>query len=157
MKKLVSILILISLNVLHSQNLIGKWNGVLKVQGIELRVIFNVNKDKDGFITTMDSPDQGAKNIPITETVINNDEIQFDIPAIQIIFKGKLVGDNIEGNFAQRGITIPLNLSKNEINKEISKRPQEPIAPFDYHTEDITFRNKIDNVSLAGTLSCKLP
>jgi len=33
------------------------------------------------------------------------------------------------------------------------KRPQEPVAPFPYLAEDITYKNEIDNINLAGTLT----
>ncbi|MEZ4892758.1 MAG: hypothetical protein R2778_07045 [Saprospiraceae bacterium] len=33
-------------------------------------VIFNVTKTDDGYTSTMDSPDQGAKGIPVTNTTL---------------------------------------------------------------------------------------
>jgi hypothetical protein len=35
----------------------------------------------------------------------------------------------------------------------VPKRPQEPVKPYPYHTEDITFQNAKTNISLAGTLT----
>ncbi len=34
-----------------------------------------------------------------------------------------------------------------------TNRPQEPKAPFSYHSEEITFKNETDNVLLAGTFT----
>ena len=41
-----------------SQGITGQWNGVLKVQGMELRLVFNISQTNNGYIATMDSPDQ---------------------------------------------------------------------------------------------------
>lgn len=47
---------------LFGQNVTGQqWNGVLKVQGMNLRIVFNVIKSDNGYNSTIDSPDQGAK------------------------------------------------------------------------------------------------
>lgn len=62
---------------LTAQDITGQWNGVLKVQGTQLRLVFNVAKSDNGFISTMDSPDQGAKGIPVTNTTFDNSKIKF--------------------------------------------------------------------------------
>jgi hypothetical protein len=46
-----------------------------------------------------------------------------------------------------------MNLSKEKIDKEKLVRPQEPIKPFPYYSEDITFENKKVGINLAGTLT----
>ncbi|MCC7095327.1 MAG: alpha/beta fold hydrolase, partial [Ignavibacteriaceae bacterium] len=40
-----------------------------------------------------------------------------------------------------------------EIGNAIPKRPQEPIKPYPYYSEDVTFKNNKANVTLAGTLT----
>jgi hypothetical protein len=46
-----------------------------------------------------------------------------------------------------------MNLSRNAIEKEVVKRPQEPLKPYIYYSEEVTFQNKSANISLAGTLT----
>ena len=46
-----------------------------------------------------------------------------------------------------------MNLSKEKVEKEIIKRPQEPKKPYSYYTEEVFFENKSANINLAGTLS----
>ena len=58
-----------------AQDITGQWNGVLKVQGTQLRLVFNVTQTENGFSSTMDSPDQGAKGIPVTNTTFENPKI----------------------------------------------------------------------------------
>ena len=58
----------------------------------------------------------------------------------------------IEGIWSQGGLKLELNLKK--VDKvEALKRPQEPKEPFPYNAEDVTFKNNIDSVVLAGTLT----
>ena len=54
--------------VLFSQEIIGSWAGELEVSGTKLPLIFNIKQKDAELITTMDSPMQGAKDIPITKT-----------------------------------------------------------------------------------------
>ena len=55
-----------------AQDITGEWNGVLSVQGMKLRLVFHVTKTDAGYTATMDSPDQGAKGIPMTSARFEN-------------------------------------------------------------------------------------
>jgi fermentation-respiration switch protein FrsA (DUF1100 family) len=140
--------------VMFGQGITGQWNGVLKVPGGQLRVVFNVTKTENGYSSTMDSPDQGAKGIPITTTSFENSILKLEIPNAKIVYEGMLNKDNsVVGNFVQRGQSFPLNLSRGKIEKKVVVRPQEPQKPYPYYTEEVTFENKTDKVILTGTLS----
>jgi pimeloyl-ACP methyl ester carboxylesterase len=136
-----------------AQAITGKWNGVLQVQGMQLRLVFNVTKSDNGFISTMDSPDQGAKGIPVTNTTFDNPKIKFEIPSAKIEYQGELKQNEIVGIFKQGGKEFPMNLTRNAIEKEVLKRPQEPTKPFSYYSEDVTFSNIQANIVLSGTLT----
>ncbi|REG92111.1 alpha/beta hydrolase family protein [Algoriphagus antarcticus] len=137
-----------------AQDVTGKWNGALKVQGIELRLVFNVKQTESGFSATMDSPDQGAFGIPATSTSFENGTLKIAITNANIKYEGTLGDDNIIiGVFNQAGQSFPMNLSREEIEKAVSKRPQEPTKPFPYRSEDVIFENKQAEILLAGTLT----
>ncbi|MCX8473369.1 MAG: alpha/beta fold hydrolase [Sediminibacterium sp.] len=136
------------------QDITGQWNGVLKVQGTQLRLVFKVTKTDNGISSTMDSPDQGAKDIPTTSTNFENSVLKITIASAKIEYEGTLGQDNvIVGTFKQGGQSFPMNLSKEKIEKEKLVRPQEPIKPYSYYSEDIIFENKKAGISLAGTLT----
>ena len=106
-------------HLVFGQDITGQWNGVLKVQGIQLRLVFNVSKTDTGFSSTMDSPDQGAKDIPVTTTSFENSTLKLAISSANIEYEGVLGNDNVVvGNFKQAGQSFPLNLSKKAIEKE---------------------------------------
>jgi len=51
------------------------------------------------------------------------------------------------------GYKFPLNLSREQIEKESANRPQEPQPPYPYDVEDIIFSNPDAEIRLAGTLT----
>ncbi len=154
--KRISLLILsgiISLAV-SGQEITGQWNGILKVQGIQLRLVFHIEKTDTGYSATMDSPDQGVNGIPVTSVTFEQATITLIIPSAKIEYDGVLGEDNIIlGTFRQAGQSFPLNLSKEIVEKEKLVRPQEPLKPYPYYEEEITFRNERAGIDLAGTLT----
>jgi len=139
---------------IFGQDISGQWNGALKVQGTQLRIVFNITKTENGINSTMDSPDQGAKGIPTTSTNFENSILKITIANAKIEYEGILGKDNnIVGTFKQGGQSFPMNLSKEIIEKEKLLRPQEPTKPYPYYSEDITFENKKAGINLAGTLT----
>jgi fermentation-respiration switch protein FrsA (DUF1100 family) len=139
---------------IYGQDITGQWNGALKIQGTQMRLVFNVTQSDNGFSSTMDSPDQKAKGIPTTTTSFENSILKITIANAKIEYEGTLGQDNIiVGTFKQGGQSFPMNLSKEKIEKEKLVRPQEPIKPFPYYSEDITFENKKAGINLAGTLT----
>jgi pimeloyl-ACP methyl ester carboxylesterase len=155
MKKAV-FLLLVSLASINTwgQDISGAWNGTLEFQGIRLRLVFHINQTETGYSATMDSPDQGAKDIPVISTKFENPVIKLSIANLGIEYEGKLSDDGIiTGTFKQNGASFPLNLSKGKVEKEKTVRPQEPVKPYPYYEEEVFFENKEDNVTLAGTLT----
>ncbi len=155
MKKLILLLsIFFAVISASAQEITGDWNGVLSVQGMKLRLVFHLTKTDTGYTATMDSPDQGAKGIPMTAAKFENNVLTLEHSAAQIVYTGTLDKSGVvTGNFVQAGQTFPLILSRQEIVVEKPKRPQEPVKPFPYNSEDITFENIKDSITLAGTFT----
>jgi alpha/beta superfamily hydrolase len=149
----IGFIILTSLSV-YAQDISGKWNGVLKVQGIQLRVVFNITKTDHGYSSTLDSPDQGAKGIPVTSTNFENSFLNLEISNAGIQYEGTLDTSGIFiGTFKQAGQSYLLNLTKQEVEKEEVIRYQEPTKPYPYYSEDVKFENTKNKIVLAGTLT----
>jgi hypothetical protein len=95
----------------------GIWQGTLKVSAIQLRIVFKIKKTTEGQLTaSMDSPDQGAKDIPVDKVTFKNDSLILEMPSLQGEYTGKLnsKGTTVEGTWTQRGREFPLNLKKVE-------------------------------------------
>jgi len=164
MKKIILLFLILSalpgLNQIQAQNKIdnksvtGSWLGKLEVSSISLRIVFNLSViGKDSLGATMDSPDQGAKDIKLGPVNIDNEIIKISAPILLGEYFGTIKNDTlIEGTWTQRGNTLPLNLTK--LRKAFAlNRPQEPKPPFPYTIEDVKFTNEKAAINLAGTLT----
>lgn len=135
----------------HAQKLEGSWTGKLSVQGVQLTLVFHVEKDKNnGFIVTMDSPDQSVKGVPATVNSLTADSVDIAVSSIGARYLGKQQGDHIQGTFTQFGRSFPLMINR---GVEELKRPQSPHAPYPYQTEEVTFQNAEANAVFSGTLT----
>lgn len=122
----------------------GVWTGKLNVSGVELALIFNIGDEA----ATLDVPDQGAKEIPVEVSRDAVGGITLDVPAINASFKGLLVGKVIAGTFTQHGKSFPMTLTA---GAPVIRRPQTPVGPFPYTTEEVSFTN--GDAVLKGTLT----
>jgi uncharacterized protein len=131
------------------------WEGKLKISNATLRLVLKTFKNADGSLGAyLDSPDQGAKNIPATTITMTEDSLKFAIQSIGASYIGKIYNDSslIKGIFKQGTLSLPLDLKKIDKLTEI-KRPQEPKKPYLYNDEEVTFENKSANITLAGSFT----
>lgn len=131
--------LLLSLSVNAQQ---GAWTGDLSAQGMKIPLVFNFSDNG----CTLDSPIQGVKGLKTEWTREENGNVVVNIPTIGGIYKGTYDGKEITGSFSQRGMTFPLNLTPKKV-----VRPQTPVAPFPYTTEEVSFTN--GDAVLKGTLT----
>lgn len=135
--------------------MVGVWQGVLKVGATELRMVVQIQTRADGSLTgTVDSPDQGATGIPISEVIFEDGRVRLVVQAVMGLFEGKLSedGKQIVGEWRQSGVTFPLTLERTE-KPPVVRRPQEPSKPYPYRELEVRFENKKAGVKLAGTLT----
>jgi uncharacterized protein len=132
----------------------GSWMGKISTGAINLRIIFNISvAGKDSLVATLDSPDQGAKNIKLGTVSYTGETLRIVAPMMMAEYNGTVKNDTlIEGTWKQGGATLPLNIVKLS-NSFTLNRPQEPKPPYPYISEDVTFNNDKFNIKLAGTLT----
>ncbi|MXV52405.1 alpha/beta fold hydrolase [Pedobacter sp. HMF7647] len=147
-----SVFILASVTA-SAQDISGRWSGILEVQNTKLTVVFNISAAENGYATTMDSPDQGVTGIPATSTVFENSRLKIAVKNAGIEYEAELKENKLTGIFRQGGLTLPLNLTKTETEKKALLRPQEPVKPYPYYTEDVSFPSEKGKITMAGTLS----
>jgi len=155
MRKLVFSLLMIFLFLscanAEDVDLSGTWQGKLKISGQELRIVFNISQNENNqFSAKMDSPDQGGKDIPVSDVSWEERKIQFNVKSIGGIYQGVLQDGNkmIEGTWQQSGYTFPLNLNKT-ITAPLINQPKESKKP-DNDSPEINLETTIGNLS--GTL-----
>ena len=135
----------------------GAWTGSLDTGSVKLRVVFHITNTEDGLTATMDSPDQGMKALPTTSVTRDGPSLKIEAKSIAGAFEGKIAADlsSIDGTWSQGGGTLPLVLKrvKDQSELEPPKRPQNPVKPYPYHEEEVSYENKVQNVTLAATLT----
>jgi pimeloyl-ACP methyl ester carboxylesterase len=135
----------------------GIWQGALEIPpaGFKLRIVFKTTLEDDGSLTTlMDSPDQGASDIPVDRTTLADGIVRFEVDVAAGYYEGALTEDGqvIAGEWHQSGQDFPLTLERTE-EIPVLNRPQEPKEPFPYTAEDVEYTNDVAGITLAGTLT----
>ena len=122
----------------------GTWSGTLDAMGQKYRIVFHIEKDT----CKLDSPNQGAFGVAgrVVAAEENNAELSFK--TIGGRYSGKIENDCMRGTWRQGGMSFPLNLKKGEMK---FSRPQDPLPPFPYYTEDVVFTNA--EARLSGTIT----
>ena len=93
----------------------GAWEGIIGTQmGAKLRVVLKVSKANNAYQATLDSVDQRAADIPVSQIVYAAPAFDFEVGAVTGTFKGKLIPGNeeISGTWKQPQLTVPLLLKR---------------------------------------------
>ena len=134
----------------ETKALLGAWEGKLQAGLMSLTLIFHFEQADGNVICTMDSPDQSAKGIGCSKEFLSEDSVALKVEGIGATFRARRTGDELRGTFMQMGRRFPLTLKR---GVEQLRRPQNPVEPYPYKTEEVTFTNEADHATLAGTLT----
>lgn len=136
---------------LNAQDITGSWEGVLEIQQRRLRIVFHINRNDSVIISTMDSPDQGTYGLPTTRSSFQEGKLEIIASGLGLFYRGTLANDTITGTFSQGGIAFPLNLRRS--TELMFERPQMPLDPFPYISEEVIIPHDDNSISLSGTLT----
>ena len=131
----------------------GYWKGQIDLGTLKLEMAFDIKAIENGYSATLDVPAQGAFDVPVDETTFQDGHLQLTMSAMDANYSGTPKDGVIEGEFTQRGMTFPLNLVKAEKKEQKKARPQDPLPPFNYHIEEVSFVNEKEGNTLVGTLT----
>ena len=143
-KKILITTIILLYAISKSNAQTGTWSGKLDIQGTKLSLVFNLDGEKP----TMDSPDQGAKGLAAQVERGLEGKIIIKVPSLAINYEGVWQENKIVGTFNQMNVCLPLTLTPGE---DKPNRPQTPVGPFPYATEEVSFAN--GDYILSGTLT----
>lgn len=131
----------------------GIYEGDLLIPGgSKLRLVLHFDGKGGG---TMDSPEQGARGVPLAKVTWVKQAVTITSTAPPFRFAGTRSADGqaIKGTFTQNGLEMELNLKK-VVQATPLRRPQTPKPPFPYKTIEVSFPNPAEAaVVLGGTLT----
>lgn len=125
----------------------GDWRGTLQAGAVKLRLALHL-----GETSTFDSLDQGALGVP-AQLSVDGRRITVTIAQVGSI-EGELSedGNTINAVLKQGPATLPVSFERGTF--AAANRPQTPIPPFPYRSEEVGYDNpQQPGVHLAGTLT----
>lgn len=136
------------------EKVLGYWEGKLNINGTDLRIGFEI-KAEDGLLkATMDSPDQGAYDLPCSSASFEEGKLQLEMQGLGVRYIGEPKGEEMTGTFEQNGMSLDLNMKRNrETTGGRTAKPQDPKEPFNYESKKVVFENESADLKLAGTLT----
>ncbi len=164
----------------RTADFVGHWMGSLDVGPVQLRMRFHITAVDDGLGAQVFSVDQGNAEVPVESVSVSGGAIAMSMPmaldgngasfegtlsaAADTIdgsfmagasFEGTLsaAADTIDGSFTQMGADISLVLMRVEDGEAAARRPQDPVEPFPYMAEEVTYVNPDGGHTLAGTFT----
>ena len=148
------IVIFSNISLAAEPDITGIWMGTLKVNTNGIRIVFKISKNAQGSLSaTMDSPDQGATNIPISKVTFENSKLLLEAQNLRASYEGTLKPDGtFDGQWKQSGTYFPLSIKRTNEAPKVN-RPQEPQKPYPYIVEEVTIQNPEAKIKLAGTLT----
>ncbi len=142
----------------------GTWSGAFSLPSGKLPVVFHFVSAAGKLSATMDSPRQGATGIAVTLTRAGN-SLHMAVSFADATFDGSFSPDlqTLTGTWTQRGNSLPLVLTRSPAGNAASasptaqvaapRRPQNPVPPFPYRAEDVSYTNTQQGDTLAATLT----
>ncbi|HUE37385.1 MAG TPA: RNA polymerase sigma factor, partial [Candidatus Acidoferrum sp.] len=109
----------------------GNWEGTLHAGPMNLRLVFKIFKTNDTFRATMDSIDQGAKDIPIPKISATPHSLDIVQPALDVAYHATLNADGtqLSGKFVQMKKTFRLTLIRTDTPDTVNEMTLDQVAP----------------------------
>ncbi|MFI3315613.1 MAG: alpha/beta hydrolase [Rikenellaceae bacterium] len=137
--------------VSHAQE--GKWSGELNAAGLKIKLIFDITKDGDRYLSSLSVPVQNVENLKMDITTFENNELLIVSDAIGLNYSAKFEDNKFVGPYSQNGIKLDLTLEQSDDDGNRIVPYQTPAPPYDYDIELVEFTNRIEKNTLSATLT----
>src|SRR6266568_41891 len=134
----------------------GDWLGTLDTGMARLRLVLHITNTGDGLTATVDSLDQNAKGLPVTSITRTGPALTFEMKAIGGAYEGTIAKDlsTFDGTWTQLGRSWPLAFQRVKNASELElRRPQNPVRPYPYREEEVSYSNPAAKIQLGATLT----
>lgn len=156
-RTILSLILLLTAGTLTAQKLAGYWEGKIAVSKKDsLTIGLQIDYQGDTIHVEIDSPDQYFTGQPVKGLeIIEDSAISFHVSEFHLTYRGSLSedGQRINGTCEQYGTLFACVMSRGAVRKQFL-RPQTPVPPYPYRTEEVNFRDRSGKKPLInGTLT----
>ena len=157
MKTVIVFVIVFTMSIVSAfpQEISGDWSGTTKRGDKLITFVFEIKQENSIYSTTMNVPTFRVSGIKPTITTFTEGKLIIDGSNVGMNYEGVFNNETqqFEGTYKEGGIVLELNLKKGTVKIADSRRHQEPVKPYPYYEEEVLFKNREVNISLAGTLT----
>ena len=145
------LLMVVCAPVFSQDRFVGNWGGHIELPGLRLEILVEFETVEGVLRGAIDIPAQAVTGMALDGIEIDGNAVRFVMPNVpgNPTFSGLMTEELISGDFSQGGATFKFGLERRL--PEASARPQEPVGPFPYSSEETIFAS--GSISLAGTLT----
>jgi hypothetical protein len=91
---LITALVLSTAWAAAAANIVGDWQGTLKVGSAELHLVLHIAKGSDGALkANLDIVDRGANGIPVTSIALEQSRLAFTVESVHGFYQGAVNAD----------------------------------------------------------------
>lgn len=154
---LVAALPVLAQDVPSGSALTGAWSA----EEAYFRPVIRFERAGDGTLVAFLAGNAQEKGAPFSQTRARGDSLFLASARMGVQFQGVILSEEqvIEGTWVQGEQSARLTLTPveavtdDEVGSASVSRQQRPEKPYPYQTEEVTFHNEADEVTLAGTLT----
>lgn len=97
-----------------AKNIAGAWFGTLDAGHLKLRLVLHVKPDGNSYKATIDTIDQGRKDLPVSAVRMKGSDVHVELGAFGAVYDAKVnaAGTEMTGFFRQAGRNIPFTMTK---------------------------------------------
>lgn len=113
-----------------SKDISGAWFGTLDAGHIKLRLVLHIRPDGRSYKATIDTIDQGRKDLPVSSVRVKGADVHVELGAFGAVYDAKVnaAGNEMTGFFRQAGANIPFTMKKTAQPPTIAP----PLLPASY-------------------------
>ncbi|HEY9857563.1 MAG TPA: alpha/beta fold hydrolase [Stenomitos sp.] len=134
---------------------LGVWKGELKLPGRSLSMEFTFQPAADGtWSGTFFVPGQTNAPLSFSKVTVEAGHLVAEAAMAHATYEAQLSpdGKTLIGQWKQNGAVLDLTMAHQE-SQTVLRRPQDPVPPFPYTQEEVSYVNPQGPVQLAGTLT----
>lgn len=147
---------LVSIFGLQAQSsFVGDWQGTLRLPVGSLRLVLHLQQDSSQrWSATLDSPDQQAFGLPVSQVVIHGDSLHLSATTLGLSYAARQATPGLlKGLFRQGSLSLPLELRQGNSSPSTPAPYQTPKELEGFTNHELSIPVTGTDVTLAGTLT----